>query len=110
VASCRDRNTKFFHRVANLHRKFNTISAIEVDGIRLDSLPEMKSAICGFYIALYTEDETWRPSTDGLPLDGLPLYQLSVVDRDSLELPFIEEEVFQALLSVVGIRLPGRMA
>jgi len=33
-----DRNTKFFHRVANLHRKFNTISTIEVDGTRLDSL------------------------------------------------------------------------
>ena len=82
------RNTKFFHRVANLHRKFNTISAIEVDGIRLVSLPEMKSAICGFYKAVYTEAETWRPLTDGLPLN-----QLCVVDRDDLELPFTEEEV-----------------
>ena len=70
-----DQNTKFFHRVANLHRKFNTISSIEADGIRLDSLPEMKSVICGFYKTLYTEAENWRPLTDGLPLN-----QLRVVD------------------------------
>ena len=70
-----DRNTKFFHRIANLHRKFNTISTIEMDGTHLDSLTEMKSVICGFYKTLYTEAENWRPLTDGLPLN-----QLRVVD------------------------------
>jgi len=97
-----DRNTKFSHRVANLHRKFNTIFIIEVNGTRLDSLTEMKSAICGFYKALYTETETWRRLTNGLPLN-----QLRVVDRDSLELPFTEEEVLKALSECYGDKALG---
>jgi len=52
-----DRNTKFFHRVANVHRKLNSISTIEVDGIRYDSLSAMKSAIFDFYKAVFTESE-----------------------------------------------------
>ena len=43
----RDQNTKFFHRVANLHRKFNSISTIEVDGIQYDTMPAMK--VCNFW-------------------------------------------------------------
>ena len=62
----------------------------------------MKSAICGFYKALYTETETWRPLTNGLPLN-----QLRVVDRDSLELPFTEEEVLKALSECCGHKAPG---
>jgi len=52
-----DRNTKFFHRAASLHRKLNFISYIEVDGIRYDTLPAMKSAILGFYKSLFTVSE-----------------------------------------------------
>jgi len=63
-----DRNTKYFHRVASLHRKFNSLSTIEVDGTRYDTLPAMKEAIFGFYRSLFTESEDWRPGVDDLPL------------------------------------------
>ena len=43
----RDRNTKFFHRVVNMHREFNSLSTIEVEGVLYDALPAMKSAIFG---------------------------------------------------------------
>jgi len=85
-----------------LFKKFNTISSIEVDGICLDSLPEMKSAIWGFYKTLYIKAENWRPLTDGLSLS-----QIRVVDRDSIELPFTEEEVFKALSECCGDKALG---
>ena len=56
-----DRKTKYFHKIANLHRKFNSISTIEVDGIQYDTMPAMKSAILGFYKSLFSESEAWRP-------------------------------------------------
>jgi len=62
----------------------------------------MKSAICDSYKALYTKAEIWRPLTDGLPLN-----QLRVVDRDSLELPFTKEEVLKALSECCGDKAPG---
>jgi len=87
-----DRNTKFFHRDASLHRKFNFISFIEVDGIRFDTMPAMKSAILGFYKSLFTESKAWRPQVDGLLLS-----QLQATKKESVELPFYEDEVSRAL-------------
>jgi len=52
-----DRNTKFFHRIANTYRRFNSLSSIEVEGVCYDTLPDMKSAIQGFYKSLFTESE-----------------------------------------------------
>ena len=44
-----DRNTKFFHRIANSHRRFNFIDRLMVDG-DLSSDPEaIASAISHFY-------------------------------------------------------------
>jgi len=53
-----DRNTKFFHRTANLHRKFNFMSAVVVDGTRLETADNMKSSAHGFYNELFTETES----------------------------------------------------
>jgi len=50
-----DRNTKFFHRMANLHRKFNHFSFVVVDGIRYEVLQDMKSTIHDCYKSLFTE-------------------------------------------------------
>jgi len=96
-----DRNPKFFHGIANLHRKVNFISTIEVDGTRLESLIDMKGAICGFYKALFTETEAWRPL-----IDGLCRSQLRAVERESIEGSFSEEEVFKALSESCGDKAP----
>jgi len=49
------RNTKFFHRMANFHRKFNHLSRVVVDGVQYELLQEMKGAIHDFYKYLFTE-------------------------------------------------------
>ena len=56
-----DRNTKFFHRVANCRRKFNAIESIEVEGdLHVDD-SSIKGAIVQFYEKLYHENFIFRP-------------------------------------------------
>ena len=50
-----DRNIKFFHRTANLPRKFNFMSGVEIDGNRYETIESMKSSIHGFYKKLLSE-------------------------------------------------------
>ena len=50
-----DRNTRFFHCLANSHRRFNSIDRLMVDG-ELSSDPEaIAGCICHFYRQLYAE-------------------------------------------------------
>ena len=59
-----DRNTKFFHRVTNSHRRFNSIDRLMVDG-ELSSDPEaIAECISCFYRRLYSENVTHRPVLD----------------------------------------------
>jgi len=88
-----DRNTKFFHRVANMRRKFNSMSFVVVDGVQYDALPDMKSTIYNFYKSLLSESEPWR-----LKVDSLPLPLLRDSHKVFIEMPFSEDEVTKALL------------
>ena len=61
-----DNNTRFFHRVANSHRRTNHIWGIEVDGVLYEDEKEVRSKVVNFYQRLYTKSDTWRPSMDRL--------------------------------------------
>lgn len=57
----------------------------------------------GFYQLLFRgKDETWRPSLDGVQFDAL-----SEADRQMLERPFSEEEVFRTLQKMSGDKESG---
>ena len=43
-----DNNTRFFHRVANSHRRTNHIWAIEVDGVLYEDEEEVRSKVVNF--------------------------------------------------------------
>ena len=100
-----NRNTKFFHSVANTHRKFNTMSFVVVDGVQYDAFPNMKFAIYNFYKSLFSESEPWRPKVDTLPLP-LPLPLLRDSKKEFIEMPFSEEEVTKALPDCCGDKAP----
>ena len=54
-------NTKFLHRIANSHRRFNSIDRLMMDG-ELSSNPEViVECIFRFYRQLYSEDVVTRP-------------------------------------------------
>jgi len=102
-----DRYTKKFHKIANMHRKFNSLSSIEVERVCFDTLPAMKSAIFGFYKSLFTESKPWRPFVDGVPLPLLQTCNLLV--RSLLRSPSVRRKFLKLFFIVVGISLPIQM-
>ncbi|XP_028125321.1 uncharacterized protein LOC114322240 [Camellia sinensis] len=98
-----DRNTEFFHRMANAHRRVNQIGRIRVNGVEYSTFEGVKDSIVGYYKHLFRNvGEWWRPGLDWVIFDVI-----SEVDCTSLERPFSEEEVFTALHSMSGDKAPG---
>jgi len=87
-----------------MHRKFNSLSTIELERVLYDTLPAVKFVIFGFYKSLFTESESWRPLVDGLPLS-----QLRLTEKESIEIPFNEEEVSKARFECCVDKFPGPM-
>ncbi|XP_075092532.1 uncharacterized protein LOC142172752 [Nicotiana tabacum] len=56
-----DRNTKFFHRTANAHKRYNNIDKLQVNGETVENSEDITRKIISFYQKLYTEAEEWRP-------------------------------------------------
>uniref|UniRef100_A0A2N9FPT0 Reverse transcriptase domain-containing protein n=1 Tax=Fagus sylvatica TaxID=28930 RepID=A0A2N9FPT0_FAGSY len=97
-----DKNTKFFHRVANSHRRYNTISSLLVNGNLTTDQQVIADCITHFYTGLYSEESGWRPK-----LDNLAFSMISAEDAVWLERPFGEEEVVGVLKAFNGDKAPG---
>ena len=52
-----DNNTKFFHKMANSHRRFNHLRTLEVDGVVFEEDSEVSNQVVQFYKNLYKETE-----------------------------------------------------
>ena len=48
-----DNNTKFFHKMANSHQRFNYMERVEVDGVVCEEAPEVREKVVQFYESLY---------------------------------------------------------
>ena len=96
-----DNNTRFFHRLANSHRKANQIKRIEVDGVLYEDESDVHSQIVLFYQGLYKETEVGRPTMDSLDFDCI-----EEDERLSLEKEFTKEEVIQVLREMEGEKSP----
>ena len=48
-----DNNTKFFHKMANFHRRYNYMERVEVDGAVYEEAPEVREKVVQFYESLY---------------------------------------------------------
>ena len=83
-----DNNTRFFHRLANSHKKANQIKRIEVDGVLYEDESDMRSQLVLFHQGLFKETEVGRPT-----MDGLDFACIGEGERLSLEKEFSKEEV-----------------
>jgi len=94
-----DNNTKFFHRVANSHRRYNHVGALRINGAMSSDPVEIKEHIVQYYDKLYTKQSMWWPRVDGLSF-------LSIDAEESiwLEREFEKPEVVQDLN---GDKAPG---
>uniref|UniRef100_A0A2N9IM68 30S ribosomal protein S13, chloroplastic n=1 Tax=Fagus sylvatica TaxID=28930 RepID=A0A2N9IM68_FAGSY len=97
-----DKNTKYFHKVANSHRHHNSIRHLSINGVLTTDQEAIKAEISGFYQHLYIEDTTWRPL-----LDGLSFSSISPEEASWLERPFEEEEICKVVSNMNGDKAPG---
>jgi exonuclease III len=97
-----DKNTRFFHCIANSNRRRNTISTLSING-ELSSDPQaISECITQFYNHLFMEEDCRRPL-----LDGLDFSMLSSGEAAGLERAFEEEEVLGVVQGFVGDKAPG---
>lgn len=97
-----DNNTKFFHRVANSHRRHNHVGILRINGVLSSDTVAIKDHIVNYYDSLYTEQTSWRPRVDGI--------SFSSIDVDVclwLERGFEEQEVWEVVREMNGDKAPG---
>jgi hypothetical protein len=87
-----DKCTKFFHRVANSNKRYNSIESLSVNGSVSSDQPTIRDSAVQFYESLFTEPYSWRPRLDGLDFDSL-----GAAEASSLETPFEEREVLEVV-------------
>jgi len=97
-----DSNTKFFHRLANSHRRHNMIEALVVDGQLTEDRTVIKDHIVEFYAKLYSEQYQWRPKVDDLSFSSI-----DEEDRLWLEREFEEDEIWAVIQNFKGDKAPG---
>ena len=97
-----DKNTGFFHRMANAHRRRNNVDQIKINGVWHSEENGISEGIVNAFRSLLSNPGDWRP-----PLSGLQCETLQNLDVDTLEAQFTEEEVHGALLGCNGDKAPG---
>ena len=60
-----DRNTGYFHQMANAHRRRNTMDRIKVSGVWLSEEQEVRTGIVDAFQQLLTEDSEWKADMRG---------------------------------------------
>ena len=55
-----DRNTGYFHRMANAHRRNNTLDRIKINGVWLSEEQEVKEGIVNAFQQLLSEESGWK--------------------------------------------------
>ncbi|RVW22247.1 LINE-1 reverse transcriptase-like [Vitis vinifera] len=97
-----DRNTGYFHRMANAHRRNNSLDRITINGEMLTEDQEVREGIVNAFQNLLSEEPGWRAD-----IEGLQLKHLNPREAENLEVPFSEEEIHFALMEMRGDKAPG---
>jgi hypothetical protein len=83
-----DNNTKFFHKMANSHRRYNYMERVEVNGVVYDDNSAIRAKVVQFYKSLYQEHESWRPTVNGLDFDVISSEERNLLERPLLLMKF----------------------
>ncbi|RVW43483.1 hypothetical protein CK203_095333 [Vitis vinifera] len=66
-----DRNTGFFHRMANAHRRINVMSKIMINGVSFTEDQDMREGIANAYQQLLSENPGWKADIGGLLMNQI---------------------------------------
>ena len=97
-----DRNTGFFQKMANSHRRRNSIRSISINGRRLVKEPEIKEDLVGAFQSLLSALNSWCP-----PFPNLPFNLIDEDQATKLEEMFTEEEILAAVSGLNGDKAPS---
>ena len=100
-----DRNTGFFHRMANAHRRRNCLNSISINGTRYDKEDEIKEDLVNAFQNLLSAPDGWRPS-----LPDLALNEIGNEEAARLEDIFQKRKSRQLFPVLTVKRLPALMA
>ena len=98
-----DKNTGFFHRMTNAHRRNNSMEKIKINGRWLEEEQEVREGVVNVFQQLLSEELAWKAN-----IEGLNLQRLNHIEAEGLEQPFIKEEIHATLMGMV-IRLQAQM-
>ena len=88
-----DRNTGFFHRMANAHRRRNCLKSININGRKLDKEAEIKEGLVNAFQNLLSDPGGCPPP----PLPDLALNEIGHEEAARLEETFSEEEIWATI-------------
>ncbi|KAK3221692.1 hypothetical protein Dsin_008717 [Dipteronia sinensis] len=97
-----DKNSKFFHSLANGRRRRNHISELSFGDGKVSDPVLLKEMVVDFSKDHYTNVK-WRCPM----IRGLNFRSLSDTDSEALEMDFNEEEVWNAMCNCDGNKAPG---
>ena len=97
-----DRNTGFFHRMANSHRRRNSITSIRINGRKLVKEDEVKEGLVNAFQSLLS-----APINGNLPFPDLYFNLIGEDQAAKLEEMFTEEEILEAVSSLNDDKAPG---
>lgn len=97
-----DRNTKFFHRTANCHRRYKNIDKLSVNGVCTGEPTVIKEEIINFYHNLYVETEKWRPQ-----FNARTSTMANEMDNIMLQDQLSEKEIKKCVMARTGDKAPG---
>ena len=78
-----DRNTTFFHKMANVRKRKSSMAQVKINGVWLTEENEIKEGVVNEFKLLLSVVGGWRPN-----ISGLSLARLEAVERVRLEEPF----------------------
>jgi hypothetical protein len=97
-----DKCSKFFHSVANSHRRYNSIDSLMIEGTLTNNQVVIGEHIVKFYQKLFKEQCQWRLRVDGLVFDQILDHEAGWLERE-----FDEEEVRKTVMAMEGDKAPG---
>lgn len=97
-----DRNTKYFHTLASIRKKRNSIEALTVGGTTIDNPDDIKKEACAYFKNIFREEFVKRPTFNNLAFN-----RVSEEDCTTLTAPFSHEEVDEVVASCDSQKAPG---
>ena len=97
-----DKNTRYFHTIASIRRRKNSLRSIKSKGKILSEPDEIKKEAVNFYTDLFKEDFQSRPTFENLGFKSLTEAQAQL-----LTAPFKHEEIDAVVDSCNPSKAPG---